>query len=175
MILETSGYQQSVALSDEVGPQHGLNTGNAGNENQGANAQNCFTQLAQENQQINVFIDDWTLEHAAEEEAEARHRMMVDVIYTEASMHIRSVEAHADAEHTRRLAFVLQGTHVLVPELNTEMTAYRAEAEQFQSRLLRSETDCHEERQAALRLTLQNMSHSFANRSATTDRRFSSA
>ena len=43
-------------------------------------------------------------------------------------------------------------------QLNTEMTAYRAEAEQFESRLLRSETDGHEERQAALRLTSQNMS-----------------
>ena len=47
----------------------------------------------------------------------------MDVSYTEASMHIRSSEAHADAEHTRRLAFVQQGMHVLVSQLNTEMTA----------------------------------------------------
>ena len=38
------------------------------------------------------------------------------------------------------------------------MTVYMAEAEQFQTRPLRSETDCHGEQQAALRLTSQNMS-----------------
>ena len=72
----------------------------------GTKAQNHFTQLLQEGHQINVFINDWSLEHAVEEETEARHRLMMDVIYTEASMHIRSLEAHADAEHARRLAFV---------------------------------------------------------------------
>ena len=58
---------------------------------------------------------------------------MMDVIYAEASMHIRSLEAHADAEHTRRLAFVQQSTHTcsIVSQLNTEMIAYRAGAEQF--------------------------------------------
>ena len=124
----------------------------------GTNAQNYFTQLLQENQQINVFISGWTLEHAAEEQAEARHRVMMDVIYTEASMHIISLEAHADTERSRRLAFVRQGTHVLISQLNSEMTAYGAEAEEFQSRLLHSETDCHEERRATLRLTPQIMS-----------------
>ena len=73
-------------------------------------------------------------------------------------MHIRSQEAQADAEHTRRLAFVQQGAHILVSQLNTEMTAYRAKAELFQTTLLRSETDCYDERQAALGLTSQNMS-----------------
>ena len=53
-----------------------------------------------------MVSNDWTLEHAAEEEAEARHRMMMDVIYTEANMHFRSLEAHADAEHARRLASI---------------------------------------------------------------------
>ena len=91
------------------------NTDNAG-KNQGTNVQNYFTQLLHENQQINVFISDWTLEHAAEEEAEARHRMSRDAIYTEANVHIRSLEAHADAEHTRRLAFVQQGRHVLASQ-----------------------------------------------------------
>ena len=43
-------------------------------------------------------------------------------------------------------------------QLNTEMAAYRVEAEQFQSRLLRRETDCHGEGQAALGLNSQNMS-----------------
>ena len=37
-------------------------------------------------------------------------------------------------------------------------TAYRAEDGQFQARLLHSETDCHEARQATKRLTGQNMS-----------------
>ena len=56
------------------------------------------------------------------------------------------------------LAFVQQGTHVFLSQLNTEMNVCRTEAEQFQSRLLRSETDCHEERQTAVWLTSQNMS-----------------
>ena len=38
------------------------------------------------------------------------------------------------------------------------MNPHRAEAEQFQSRLFHRETDCHEEKQAALRFTSQNMS-----------------
>ena len=54
------------------------------------------------------------MEPAAKEQAEARHRMMMTVIYTEANMQIRSLEAHADVAHSRRLAFVQQRTHVLV-------------------------------------------------------------
>ena len=66
-------------------------TGNTGNEEQyGANATIYFTQLLQEEQQINVFINNWTLENAAEAEAEARHRMLMDLIYTEAEMAYKS-------------------------------------------------------------------------------------
>ena len=72
-------------------------------------------------------------------------------------MHIRTLEAHADAEHARRLAFIQQGTNVLITQLNSEMSAFKAETEQFQSRLLRSEMECHEARQAAQQLTSQGM------------------
>ena len=37
----------------------------------GTNAQNYFTQLLQKKQQINAFINDWSLEHTAEEKAES--------------------------------------------------------------------------------------------------------
>ena len=132
--------------------------GNPGNDEQyGANASNYFMQLLPENQQVNLFINNWSLEHAGEEQAEARHRQFMDLIYTEAGMHIRSLEAHADAEHARRLAFIQQGTNVLITQLNSEMSAYKAESEMFQSRLLRSEVECHGERQAAQQLTSQSM------------------
>ena len=81
----------------------------------------------------------------------------MNVIYTEAGMHIRSLEAHADAEHSRRLAFIQQGTNVLINQLNTEMSAFKSEAEQFHSSPLRSEIGAHEERQAAQQLTSRNM------------------
>ena len=72
------------------------NKGNAGNR-AGHQRTELFTQLPQENQQINVFIIDWTLERTAEEEAEVRHRhrMMMDVIYTEAIMRIMQVSGGA--------------------------------------------------------------------------------
>ena len=73
-----------------------------------------FLQLLQEKQQINVFVNDWSLEHSTEEQAEARHRQYMNLIYTEAELHIRSLEAHADAEHTRRLGFIQQSTSVLI-------------------------------------------------------------
>ena len=81
----------------------------------------------------------------------------MNLIYTEVGMHIRSLEAHADAEHSRRLAFIQQGTNVLINQLNTEMAAFKSEAEQFHSSLLRSELGVHEERQAAQQLTSRNM------------------
>ena len=99
-------------------------------------------QLFQENQQINAFINDWHTQNAAEAEAEARHLMLVDVIYTEARMHIQSSAAHAGAEHVRRLGFVQQGTHALFSQLNSTTN---------------SEVACHEERQASTKLTSQNM------------------
>ena len=80
---------------------------------------------------------------------------LMDLIYTEANIHIRAFEAHADAEHSRRLAFVQQGTNVLITQLNSEISAYKAESEAFQSRLLHSEVECHEERQAAQQFTSQ--------------------
>ena len=67
-----------------------------------------FLQLLQENQQINVFVNDWSMEHSTEEQAEARHRQYMNLIYTEAELHIRSLEAHADAEHTRRLGLSIR-------------------------------------------------------------------
>ena len=77
-------------------------TGNPGaSNNDNAPDYNAyFLQLLQENQLINVFVNDWSLEHATEEQAEARHRQYMNLIYTEAGLHIRSLEAHADAEHT---------------------------------------------------------------------------
>ena len=92
-----------------------------------------FLQLLQENQQINVFVNDWTMEHSTEEQAEARHRQYMNLIYTEAELHIRSLEAHADAEHARRLGFIQQSTSVLINQMNTEMTVFKSEAEQFRS------------------------------------------
>ena len=134
-------------------------TGNPG-DNSNANSTDCnayFLQLLQENQQINVFVNDWSLEHATEEQAEVRHRQYMNLIYTEAGMQNRSLEAHADAEHSRRLAFIQQGTNVLINQLNTEMAAFKSEAEQFHGSLLRSEIGAHEERQAAQQLTSRNM------------------
>ena len=61
-------------------------TGTPNNDNQGTTAQNYFMQLLQESQQINVFINDWTLKNAAEAEAETKYRILMDAIYTEASM-----------------------------------------------------------------------------------------
>ncbi|OLQ12895.1 hypothetical protein AK812_SmicGene3106 [Symbiodinium microadriaticum] len=115
-----------------------------------------FLQLLQENQQINVFVNDWSMEHSTEEQAEARHRQYMNLIYTEAELHIRSLEAHADAEHTRRLGFIHQSTSVLINQMNTEMTVFRSEAEQLRSSLLRSELISHEEKQAAQQLTSRN-------------------
>ena len=115
-----------------------------------------FLQLLQENQQINVFVNDWSLEHSTEEQAEARHRQYMNLIYTEAELHIRSLEAQADAEHARRLGFIHQSTSVLINQMNTEMTVFKSEAEQFRSSLLRSELITHEEKQAAQQLTSRN-------------------
>ncbi|OLQ11620.1 hypothetical protein AK812_SmicGene4496 [Symbiodinium microadriaticum] len=133
-------------------------TGNPGNDNNynppDYNA--YFLQLLQENQQINVFVNDWSLEHSTEEQAEARHRQYMNLIYTEAELHIRSLEAHADAEHARRLGFIQQSTSVLINQMNTEMTVFKSEAEQFRSSLLRSELISHEEKQAAQQLTSRN-------------------
>ena len=134
-------------------------TGNPG-DNSNANSTDCnayFLQLLQENQQINVFVNDWSLEHATEEQAEVRHRQYMNLIYTEAGMQNRSLEAHADVEHSRRLAFIQQGTNVLINQLNTEMAAFKSEAEQFHGSLLRSEIGAHEERQAVQQLTSRNM------------------
>ena len=131
--------------------------GNPGPDNNTTPDYNAyFLQLLQENQQINVFVNDWSLEHSTEEQAEARHRQYMNLIYTEAELHIRSLEAHADAEHTRRLGFIQQSTSVLINQMNTEMTVFKSEAEQFRSSLLRSELSAHEERQAAHRLTSRN-------------------
>ena len=115
-----------------------------------------FLQLLQENQQINVFVNDWSLEHSTEEQAEARHRQYMNLIYSEAELHIRSLEAHADAEHARRLGFIQQSTSVLINQMNTEMTVFRSEAEQYRSSLLRSELISQEEKQAAQQLTSRN-------------------
>ena len=133
-------------------------TGNPNNDNsQNPSDYNAyFLQLLQENQQINVFVNNWSLEHATEEEAEARHRQYMNLIYTEAGMHIQQLEAHADAEHARRLEFIQQSTSVLINQLNTEMSAFKSEAEQFRSSLLRSELITHEERQAVQQLTSRN-------------------
>ncbi|CAE7297630.1 RAD5, partial [Symbiodinium sp. KB8] len=106
--------------------------GNPGPDNNTTPDYNAyFLQLLQENQQINVFVNDWSLEHSTEEQAEARHRQYMNLIYTEAELHIRSLEAHADAEHTRRLGFIQQSTSVLINQMNTEMTVFKSEAEQF--------------------------------------------
>ena len=133
-------------------------TGNPNNDNsQNPPDYNAyFLQLLQENQQINLFVNNWSLEHATEEEAEARHRQYMNLIYTEAGMHIQQLEAHADAEHARRLEFIQQSTSVLINQLNTEMSAFKSEAEQFRSSLLRSELITHEERQAVQQLTSRN-------------------
>ena len=133
-------------------------TGNPNNDNsQNSPDYNAyFLQLLQENQQINLFVNNWSLEHATEEEAEARHRQYMSLIYTEAGMHIQQLEAHADAEHARRLEFIQQSTSVLINQLNTEMSAFKSEAEQFRSSLLRSELTTHEERQAVQQLTSRN-------------------
>ena len=132
--------------------------GNPATDNNNTTDYNAyFLQLLQENQQINVFVNEWSLEHATEEQAEVRHRQYMNLIYTEAGMHIRSLETHADVEHSRRLAFIQQGTNVLINQLNTEMAAFKSEAEQFHSSLLRSELGVHEERQAAQQLTSRNM------------------
>ena len=77
----------------------------------------------------------------------------MDVICTEAGMQNRQLEAHADAEHSRRLGFIQQSTHVLVTQLNSEMNTCKAEADHFSAKLLHREADCHEEKQAALKLT----------------------
>ena len=70
-------------------------TGTPNNGSQGTTAQNYFMQLLKENQQI--CVNELTLENAAEAEAEARHRILMDVICTEASVPFRSLEAHAGA------------------------------------------------------------------------------
>ena len=126
-------------------PYGTITTGNPpGNEETNAqNIQNYFARLIQENQQINVFPNNYSLEHGVEEQAEAKHTAVLDLIYNE----VRSLEAHADAVHANRLAFVRHSHEVLVSHFNTKINAYRAETQQFQSRLLRSETDCHEESQ----------------------------
>ena len=72
----------------------------------------------------------------------------MNLIYSEAELHIRSLEAHADAEHTRRLGFIQQSTSVLINQMNTEMTVFKSEAEQYRSSLLRSELISHEEKQS---------------------------
>ena len=80
----------------------------------------------------------------------------MNLIYTKAELHIRSLEAHADAEHARRLGFIQQSTSVLINQMNTVMTVFKSEAEQFRSSLLRSELISHEEKQAAQQLTSRN-------------------
>ena len=131
------------------------NPGNGSNQNY-PDYNAYFLQLLQENQQINVFVNDWSLEHSTEEQAEARHRQYMNLIYSEAELHIRSLEAHADAEHARRLGFIQQSTSVLINQMNTEMTVFKSEAEQYRSSLLRSELISHEEKQAAQQLTSRN-------------------
>ena len=151
MKLQVISRRSLMAVVPTTGTPGASNNDNAPDYNA------YFLQLLQENQQINVFVNDWSVEHATEEQAEARHRQYMNLIYTEAGLHIRSLEAHADAEHTRRLGFIQQSTSVLINQLSTEMTAFKSEAEQFHSSLLRSELGVHEERQAAQQLTSRNM------------------
>ena len=73
-------------------------------------------------------------------------------------MHIGSLEAHADAEHASWSAFVQQGTHVLVSQLNSGMTTYRAESEQFQASLIRVRQNAMRKSKQQRKLTSQNMS-----------------
>ena len=62
-----------------------------------------ISRSCQKSQQVNIFVNNYALEHAVEEQAEARHTAVLGLIYSEANMHIRTPKAHTDAVRTNRL------------------------------------------------------------------------
>ena len=86
-----------------------------------------FMQLLQENRQISIFVDDHAIQQSCEEQAEAQRRSELVRVNSETNVHVRNLEAHADAAHRNQLSFVRESTKVLVAQLNSENQLYQRE------------------------------------------------
>ncbi|CAE6960615.1 unnamed protein product [Symbiodinium sp. CCMP2592] len=131
-------------------------TGDSDGQRTEAAANQYFLQLLQENNQVNIFLNDPSIQQALELRAERRHQFVLDNIYAEANSYIAHLEATADANHRQQLAFVRESTMVLA-----QLTRTQQECRDERSMAMRFDTHRSELEAAAHALTAGHRQHEY--------------